>query len=214
MWTRTWPDAVNTGVLTRTTPTFDADILNEDAARAIEDLVRERYEEGGRVLRASGGHRNVPSCFGPKSRSRRSPSTSSPAMVARPRSSNFSATASKSSSPESIQTRTALSMVRRRAGRDRARELPYIRETEARELIERAADLLVADHGYIRAAARPRQKKSTPGEGRAQHGAADWQYLCDRIHAGEALHDSLRDLAAKLVASGMAPGRPSTSCAG
>ena len=33
MWGRTWPDAINTGVLTRTTPTLDADILNEAAAR-------------------------------------------------------------------------------------------------------------------------------------------------------------------------------------
>ena len=40
-----WPDAINTGILTRATPTFDVDILNEDAARAIEDMVREHYEE-------------------------------------------------------------------------------------------------------------------------------------------------------------------------
>ncbi len=38
------------------------------------------------------------------------------------------------------------------------------------------------------------------------NGAADWQYLVDRIRAGEALHNSLRDLAAKLVTSGMAAG--------
>src|SRR5262245_56782017 len=34
MWARTWQDAINTGVLTRTTPTLDIDILNEEAARA------------------------------------------------------------------------------------------------------------------------------------------------------------------------------------
>ena len=50
MWARTWPDAINTGILTRITPTLDADILDEDAARAIEDLVREHYEERGYVL--------------------------------------------------------------------------------------------------------------------------------------------------------------------
>ena len=111
-------------------------------------------------------------------------------MVARPRSSNFSATASKSSSPESTQTRTSpIVWFGGEPGEIAHESLPYIREAEARELIERAADLLVADHGYIRAAERPRQKKSTAGEETAQHGAADWQYLCDRIHAGEALHD-------------------------
>jgi hypothetical protein len=50
MWTRSWPDADNTGILCRRNPTFDADILNEDAARAIEDMVRERYEESGYLL--------------------------------------------------------------------------------------------------------------------------------------------------------------------
>src|SRR5262245_12515311 len=47
MWSRTWPDALNTGVLTKTMPTLDADILNEEAARAIEAHVREHGEERG-----------------------------------------------------------------------------------------------------------------------------------------------------------------------
>ena len=88
--------------------------------------------------------------------------------------------------------------------RSRARICPYIHPDQARELIERAADLLVTEFGYERAADRPRPGKGN-GNG-AEQGAADWQYLCDRIRAGEALHDSLRDLAAKLVASGMEGG--------
>ena len=47
MWALSWRDANNTGVLNRAVPTFDVDILNEDAARAVEDMVRERYEEPG-----------------------------------------------------------------------------------------------------------------------------------------------------------------------
>ena len=66
--------------------------------------------------------------------------------------------------------------------------------------------MLVADFGYVRAAERPRRKKGNTGTSTAYDGAADWQYLVDRIRAGEALHDSLRDLAAKLVTSGMAAG--------
>jgi Bifunctional DNA primase/polymerase, N-terminal len=50
MWGKTWPDAINTGILTRLTPTLDLDILNEEAARAVEDMVRERFEERGYVL--------------------------------------------------------------------------------------------------------------------------------------------------------------------
>src|SRR5262249_43411318 len=37
-------------------------------------------------------------------------------------------------------------------------------------------------------------------------GPADWQYLYDNIIKGNALHDSLRDLAAKLIASGTSAG--------
>src|SRR5215472_11924815 len=50
MWSRTWPDARNTGCLTRLMPALDLDILNEDAVCAIEDHVRERFEERGHVL--------------------------------------------------------------------------------------------------------------------------------------------------------------------
>ena len=49
-WNRNWPHASNTGVLTRLTPTLDLDLLNEPAAIAAENLVRERFEERGRVL--------------------------------------------------------------------------------------------------------------------------------------------------------------------
>src|SRR5262245_23113260 len=50
MWSRTWPDARNTGCLTRLMPALDLDILAEDAVRTIEDHVRGRFEEQGHVL--------------------------------------------------------------------------------------------------------------------------------------------------------------------
>jgi len=50
MWAKIWPDALNTGVLTRNVPTLDLDILNEEAVRACEDLVRSRCEEAGPIL--------------------------------------------------------------------------------------------------------------------------------------------------------------------
>ena len=49
-WSRHWPDAINTGILTAYTPPLDLDILNEEAARACEDLVRAQFEERGFVL--------------------------------------------------------------------------------------------------------------------------------------------------------------------
>jgi hypothetical protein len=53
-WGRTHPAAENTGVLTRLTPTFDIDILDPDAAAAVERLVRERFEDKGDVLVRTG----------------------------------------------------------------------------------------------------------------------------------------------------------------
>src|SRR6516165_3797007 len=50
MWARVWPDAVNTGILTAPTPALDLDLLNELAAIDVEDLVRKRFEEHGRIL--------------------------------------------------------------------------------------------------------------------------------------------------------------------
>ncbi len=53
-WGRNWPSANNTGILTKHTPTLDADILNELAAIAIEKLVRERVSlRRARLYRAA-----------------------------------------------------------------------------------------------------------------------------------------------------------------
>src|SRR5262249_27964325 len=50
MYSKTWPDAANTGCLTRLMPTLDLDILNADAVRACIDYVREQYEDRGCIL--------------------------------------------------------------------------------------------------------------------------------------------------------------------
>jgi len=49
-WDRDWPNASNTGILTRLTPTIDLDLLNEPAAVAAENLIRERFDGLGCVL--------------------------------------------------------------------------------------------------------------------------------------------------------------------
>jgi hypothetical protein len=49
-WDHDWPNASNTGVLTRLVPTLDLDLLSEPAANAAEKLVRERFQSRGRVL--------------------------------------------------------------------------------------------------------------------------------------------------------------------
>jgi hypothetical protein len=50
MWAKVFPDARNTGLLTRLCPAFDIDIEVPEAAEAVEALARELAEERGYVL--------------------------------------------------------------------------------------------------------------------------------------------------------------------
>src|SRR4029077_4605337 len=65
--------------------------------------------------------------------------------------------------------------------------------------------LLVNEFGYCRAAERLKQQKKDH-DAYTGGGTAEWQRLLNNIREGRELHDSLRDLAAKLVASGMRAG--------
>src|SRR6476620_8299452 len=49
-WDRDYPGASNTGILTRTVPTIDIDLLDELAALAAEKLIHERFDGLGCVL--------------------------------------------------------------------------------------------------------------------------------------------------------------------
>src|SRR5262249_7677060 len=50
LWSKLFPDARSTGLLTQNLPALDLDILDEQAAEAAEQLVRERFEEKGCIL--------------------------------------------------------------------------------------------------------------------------------------------------------------------
>ena len=50
LWSKLYPQATNTGILTARVPAIDIDITFESAAIAIEELARERFEERGYFL--------------------------------------------------------------------------------------------------------------------------------------------------------------------
>jgi hypothetical protein len=50
MYEKQWPDAGNTGGLTRDMPVIDIDIMHPEAAGKLEELAREHFEERGRIL--------------------------------------------------------------------------------------------------------------------------------------------------------------------
>jgi hypothetical protein len=203
LWTELWPDATNTGILCRTTPALDIDIYNEEAARAVEDLVREKYEERGWLLVRVGKPPKRAVIF----------FTDSPFKKI-----TVPLTAPNGRKDEKLEMLASGQQLvihgdhpdtgqayRWHGGEPwtiARTELPYIREDEARALIDDAATLLSTAFGYTRTAAAPKSNGIRPGGG----GEAAWKFHFDNVLHGRALHDSLRDLAAMLAATGMGSG--------
>jgi len=200
LWGTMWPNAVNTGILCRFTPCLDIDILDADAAAAVEALVRERFEDGGYILIRVGlpPKRAIPF------------RTQEPfAKIVLPLIAPNGDTKQKleflsdgqqvvvdgihpdTSKPYAWFSKSLLDVPRD--------ELPYIRADEAQQLINDATGLLVTEHGYKRADRGG--KKGNGGDHGGEH--IDWASLTNKIIAGRELHDSTRDLAASYIGSGM-----------
>src|SRR5262245_45004262 len=172
MWERTWPDAGNTGLLTRHTPTLDLDILNEEAARAIENLTRNLYEERGRILVRIG----------------KAPKRAIPFRTDEP----FAKIAANVVAPngriEKIEflgdgqqvvvfgihpeTKQPYEWHGGAPGQIARQDLPRIGEGEARHLADTAVDLLVSEFGYRRVAELPKGKNRNGRDACTGGGAA------------------------------------------
>ena len=204
LWDRLWPNARNTGFLTRHTPTLDIDVLNEEAAVAVEKLVRERYEsERGCILVRVG----------------LAPKRAIPFRTDQPfKKIDEKLIALDGSAGQKIElladgqqvvcfgihpgTNKPYSWFGGEPGEIERDDLPYLGADEARQLVDDIVKLLVRDFGYQRLAARP---KGNGGDADAD-GAADWQYLIRNILAGSSLHESLCSLAAKMICAGTGVG--------
>jgi Bifunctional DNA primase/polymerase, N-terminal len=206
MWSRQWPDAVNTGVLTRTMPTLDGDLLEEEAARACIDFVRDRYEDRGYVL----------------IRTDKAPKFAIPFRTEEPfKKIIVTLIAPNGTGEQKIEfladgEQVVVSGIHPDTGKPyrwhggepgeiALADLPYIREAEARTLVDDLVALLIREFGYKRAPGRPRSPRVN-GQGATGGGESDWTYLFANIHEGRELHDSLRDLAAKMICAGTNPG--------
>jgi RecA-family ATPase len=202
LWATVFPHAGNTGILTRLTPALDIDILNPDAAEAIEQLARARLEESGYVLVRIG----------------RSPKRAILMRTDQPfRKITATMIAPNGRSDQKIEllcdgqqlvafgthpdTTRPYTWHGGEPGKIAWADLPYIGEAEARALVEDAAALLVAEHGYTRP-----QSKARRGDGFDAQAEASWADLITNVVSGRELHDTLRDLAAKCVAAGMGGG--------
>jgi bifunctional DNA primase/polymerase-like protein len=209
MWAKMWPDAGNTGILTKTTPALDLDILNEEAARALEDRVRKHYDEVGHILVRIGLPPKRAILF-------RTEEPFNKFVI-----NLIAPNAGADTKPEKIEFLAAGAQVAAfgthpdthkpyrwhggEPGEIARDKLPYIREAEARTLVAELVQILVEQFGYVRAKERP--KKASAGEKPDPATATeDWKWLFDNISAGRELHDSLCELAAKMIKSGASAG--------
>jgi hypothetical protein len=197
-WSRTRPAATNTGILTSLTPTLDVDLLNPEAAAAVENLVRERFEKRGNVLVRFG----------------RVPKRCIPFRTLTPFPKIIVDLVAADGAGEKLElladgqqvvvhgvhpdTGKAYSWFGGAPGEIKHDDLPYISAEEARALVDAAASLLIERFGYR----RKTTDKPRAGNGANDAGPTDWSFTRDDLID----HDRLTGLAMRLVKSGMNAG--------
>jgi hypothetical protein len=203
LWPKLYPYAGNTGVLTKNTPTLDIDITNPEAADAVEELARERFEELGDIVVRFG----------------KRPKRAIPLRTDEPfKKIQISLIAPNRDTDQKIEIladgqQVVVDGVHPETQQPYAwhggepwntprENLPYVREADMLRFVEEAADLLVREFGYRRADTEHAKKAN----GQDARRDADWARLVENIRQGRALHDSLLSLAAKLITSGMSTG--------
>jgi Bifunctional DNA primase/polymerase, N-terminal len=193
LWPKVYPDAKGTGILTAYVPTFDIDVLVPDAADAVENLVRERFDEQGPILVRFG----------------RPPKRAIPFRCDQPFGHlevNFIAPDGPAHKLEILGDRQQVIVAGLHGdtgkyyrwhggapGRVRREELPFLDADQARQLIDDAAELLVRDFNF-----KIGQGKANGADGQP----ADWETLVANIVSGADFHRSLTSLAASSIARG------------
>ena len=182
-WSRAWPAAENTGVLTKFTPVFDIDIFSdEEAATAVENLVRGRFEEHGHLLVRAGNW----------------PKRAIPFRTDTPFKKITRLLISPNGKEEKLEflcdgqqavvhgihpdTHRPYDWNGAAPGKIARQDLPYIHEAEAQALIDDAVELLCRDFGY-----RLKEKPAPKPDGQG-NGAADWGEYLNNL---ERDHDTL-----------------------
>ena len=196
MYEKSFPDAVNNGILCRNTPAFDIDILNPEAAQEIEELTRERFGERGYLLTRFG----------------KAPKRAIPFRTDEPFPKITEILIAPDGSEQKLEfladgqqlavfgvhpdTRRPYTWHGGEPGEVRWEDLPHITQAEARQLVDDAVAILVERHGYQRKVKPP---KPTAPDGTER---TDWSWLLANVID----HDELTAFGAGLVRSGMHEG--------
>jgi Protein of unknown function (DUF3987) len=200
-WETTFPAFENTGGLTRMMPTPDIDLMNEDAAEDIENMVKDRFGDRGEILTRIG--------MAPK----RAILLQTDIPIKKME--QVFALKFTKAKPEKIEilgngqqvvlfgvhpdTHANYRWVGDRSPRDIARRyLPRVTEAELAAFLADATGLLVTQHGYV----LPPVRDGSQG-GDRQWSKKYWDDLIETIATGgSGLHADVRDLTAKLAARG------------
>ena len=198
-WARACPADENTGVLTARTPTFDIDILDPDAAQAVEDLVRELLEERGEILTRCGRwpKRAIPFRTD-------TPFAKIQVLFAGEKAEKLEFLGDGQQfvahgvHPDTHEPYAwsggELSDVARG-------DLPYIHEEEAIELVQKSTEILSERFGYqITSKSKRKAEAEAEAEARGNGGDGWGEYLVG-VAAGD--HDAMTRFAMALVNSGM-----------
>jgi hypothetical protein len=188
-----FPHATNTGILTQTTPALDIDILDPDAADAVDDLVRSRLDGRAGIIVVRFGQRPKRAIL---------MRTDVPFKKIR-----VPVTAPGGDTEQGIElladgqqvvvagihpgTRQPYEWFGSSPQTVKWEDLPLISEKEAHALVDDIVALLVEEFGYT---AKPRANGKN---GRVHHKALE-----ESIANGQALHDSTVALAPSLLAQG------------
>ena len=195
-WTTQRRHETNTGVLTRRTPTFDIDIPEQAAADAVERLVRDRYADCGVLLTRFG----------------RAPKRAIPFRTDKPFKKIAASLLAPGGELQRLEfladgqqfvadgvhpdTRKPYSWVGGELGAVGRDNLPRIDETQARQLVDDAVELLVAEHGY---ALKEKPQPRPPRSDEPRTGDVEPR---ERAYAEAALRGRADDLAAMAPGSG------------
>jgi len=193
-WERDFPQARETGILARYTPCLDLDVLNEECVEAMEAHVREHWEERGYILPRIGKppKRAIP--FRTNEPFKKIQRTLAAANGVAGQKIEFLADGQQFAAlgihPD---THAPYSWPRGSLLEHQLGDLPYIRQSEAEKLVD---ELVEIAKGFGYNAPKPR---ATNGDG--TYVPQEYVDLFRGILDGTSLHDSERDLNAKLIAS-------------
>jgi hypothetical protein len=208
LWMQAWPAARNIGCLCRYMPTIDVDIFDADAATAVEDIISAEFCERGAILVRIGKAPKRAIIFKVDQQPYR--------KITVPLVSPHGAKGEKVELlcdgqqvvVDGIHPDTGAAY-RWFGGTPldvpRA-ELPYLDEAAAHKLVDAVVKVLTGEFGYTTPSRSIATGRGVGNGTVVRSGEDGWRDLVAGILSGSPLHDSIRDLASKLIAGGLNAG--------